>query len=248
MPLPIPVRLGAAALTAFSVLASASAWAQTDADTRLPTDMADRVAACIVCHGSEGRATPDGYYPRIAGKPADYLYHQLLNFRDGRRQYAPMAWLLQNLPDAYLRDIASYFSMQHPPYARIPAGNASPAVLQRGEQLVRQGDPARRTPACVACHGEDLAGLAPAIPGLLGLPRDYLTAQLGAWQGGTRATPEPDCMTQVIAGVPPADIAAVAIWLSAQPVPPDYAPRQAPGAILPLACHGVPQAVAPEAP
>ena len=48
--------------------------------------MAERVRACTACHGKEGRATSDGYYPRIAGKPAGYLYNQLVNFRDGRRQ------------------------------------------------------------------------------------------------------------------------------------------------------------------
>jgi cytochrome c553 len=39
------------------------------------------VAACTLCHGKEGVAGTDGYYPRIAGKPAGYLYQQLLNFR-----------------------------------------------------------------------------------------------------------------------------------------------------------------------
>ena len=29
--------------------------------------MASRVLACTACHGQEGRATPDGYFPRIAG-------------------------------------------------------------------------------------------------------------------------------------------------------------------------------------
>src|SRR5690554_1511537 len=76
----------------------------------LPDNMADRVLACTACHGEEGRAGADGYYPRIAGKPVEYLYHQLLNFRDGRRQYQPMTWLLQNLPDSYLHDIAEHFS------------------------------------------------------------------------------------------------------------------------------------------
>jgi hypothetical protein len=33
---------------------------------------------------SRGPRRADGYYPRIAGKPAGYLYNQLLNFRDGR--------------------------------------------------------------------------------------------------------------------------------------------------------------------
>src|SRR4051812_46822445 len=65
-----------------------------------------RVAPCMTCHGKEGRATSDGYYPRIAGKPAGYLYNQLLNFRDGRRrQYPLMIYMVQHLSDTYLQEI-----------------------------------------------------------------------------------------------------------------------------------------------
>ena len=34
------------------------------------------------------------------------------------------------------------------------------------------------------------------VPGLLGLPRDYLNGQLGAWRSGQRRAVEPDCMAQ----------------------------------------------------
>ena len=51
----------------------------------VPDTMARRTMACTGCHGEQGRATSDGYYPRNAGKPAGYLYNQLLKFRDGRR-------------------------------------------------------------------------------------------------------------------------------------------------------------------
>ena len=36
----------------------------------VPASMASRVLACTACHGKEGRATAEGYFPRIAGKPA----------------------------------------------------------------------------------------------------------------------------------------------------------------------------------
>ena len=58
---------------------------------------------CTACHGPQGRASPEGYVPRIAGKPAAYLHHQLLNFRDGRRAHAGMGYLLETLSDAALR-------------------------------------------------------------------------------------------------------------------------------------------------
>ena len=78
--------------------------------------MAERTRACTACHGEQGKAGPDGYYPRIAGKPAGYLYNQLQNFQQGRRQYDLMARLIEPLPDAYLRDMAQYFSGLKVPY------------------------------------------------------------------------------------------------------------------------------------
>ena len=78
--------------------------------------MAQRVQACTGCHGAQGRAASDGYYPRIAGKPAKYLFNQLVSFRDGRRDYALMTNLLAPLTDAYLREIADHFASLEIPY------------------------------------------------------------------------------------------------------------------------------------
>ncbi|MFX8731522.1 hypothetical protein ABTM48_20075, partial [Acinetobacter baumannii] len=66
-----------------------------------------------------------------------------------------------------------------------------------------------------------MTGMAPFIPGLLGLPRDYLIAQLGAWQTGTRKAHGPDCMQQIARRLNPQDIAAVSTWLAAQTIPGD---------------------------
>ena len=45
----------------------------------------------------------------------------LQNFREGRRRNATMTYLVSNLPDAYLQEIAAYFAALHPPYAAPPA-------------------------------------------------------------------------------------------------------------------------------
>ncbi len=118
--------------------------------------LAARLAACTVCHGKQGRAAPDGYHPRIAGKPAGYLLHQLQNFRDGRRRYGPMVTLVDPLPDDYLREIAAHFAALDLPYAAPLPPQAPPEVLARGRRLALQGDTARGLPACAACHGEAL--------------------------------------------------------------------------------------------
>ncbi|WP_144634958.1 c-type cytochrome [Bordetella genomosp. 13] len=219
-------------------LAAAPARA-ADADAKAvlqPGTMAARVAACTACHGEQGRAGSDGYYPRLAGKPQDYLYHQLLNFRDGRRQYRPMQHLLANLPDAYLHEIAGYFAQQHVPYPAAASSNVPAVQLDHGRMLVTQGDPARGLAACAACHGAALGGMQPAIPGLLGLPRDYLVSQIGGWKNARRQAAAPDCMAEVASKLTPEDISAVSAWLSSQPVEPGYAPEPAGSATLPAQC------------
>jgi cytochrome c553 len=84
-----------------------------------------------------------------------------------------------------------------------------------------------------------MTGLAPFIPGLLGLPRDYLNAQLGAWRSGQRRALPPDCMAQVAQRLSAEDIGAVSAWLAAQPVPANSTPAPAPAVPLPIACGGV---------
>ncbi len=186
---------------------------------RIADTLAQRLVACSTCHGEQGRATPGGYQPRLAGKPAGYLYNQLLNFRDGRRLYGPMVTLVDPLSDAYLREMAEHYAALDLPYATPAAANESAAVLARGRTLALQGDTAKRLPACAACHGPALTGVLPATPGLLGLPRDYIAGQLGAWVNGQRRAHAPDCMAQLARRLDGGDLAAVSAWLASQPVP-----------------------------
>src|SRR5665213_2405546 len=160
----------------------------------VPDTLAQRLVACSACHGKQGEGVRrNGYYPRIGGKPADYLYHQLTNFRDGKRGFPQMVYFVRHLSDAYLREIASYYSGLHPPYPP-PAPAASAALMAHGDALVHDGDRTRAIPACVACHGDALTGTLPAIPALVGLFPDYITSQLESWQRGIRHAVAPDCV------------------------------------------------------
>jgi cytochrome c553 len=208
---------------------------------QIPDSIAQRALACAACHGEEGRATREGFFPRIAGKPAAYLYNQLVNFREGRRQYPMMTYMVAHLSDVYLEEMAGYFSSLHPPYPPPQTAAVPPATVERGRRLVINGDASRNIPACTACHGARLTGMLPAIPGLLGLPRDYLNAQFGAWKSGSRRAHAPDCMAEISRQLTPEDVGAITAWLSSQPVPVDMHPAPSATAKLPIACGSHPQ-------
>jgi cytochrome c553 len=186
--------------------------------------MAQRAQACTGCHGKEGRATNAGYFPRIAGKPAGYLYNQLLNFREKRRHNPAMTSLLENLSDAYLRELAEYFAALDLPYPSAQTTSAARSETERGESLIRRGDATKNMPACDQCHGASLTGVLPAVPGLLGLSKDYLIAQLGSWQTGQRHAGVPDCMEKIASRLSPQDVGALTTWLSSQNLPLDTKP------------------------
>ena len=203
----------------------------------IPDSLQQRIAACTTCHGvqGEGRAA-SGYFPRLAGKPAAYLARQLQDFQDGLRKYAPMEYTVRELGPTYMREIAEYFAAQRVPFEQSPVPAVPGAVLQRGAQLLDEGDPSRRIPACASCHGRQLTGVEPSIPGLVGLPYDYISAQLGSWRTHTRATLAPDCMAEVASRLSESDISAVAAALASRQLPADTHALPAGSVKPPLRC------------
>ena len=233
-------RLAARTLAWFRLVCVALGAIASAHGADIPDTLGQRMQPCMVCHGPEGRATTQGFFPRIAGKPATYLYNQLVAFRDGRRSNSTMAYFVDHMSDAYLQEIAGYFAALDLPYAAPPRPNATPVQLTRGETLVRQGDRALGVPACAACHGVALTGALPAIPSVLGLPREYLQLQFGAWRVGVRRALAPDCMGHIVSRLTPQDLNDVAAWLASQPVPPNAAPAADITRPLPLPCGSDP--------
>ncbi len=210
-----------------------------------PDTIEARAQGCATCHGPHGEGTRDPSFPRIAGKPAGYLFNQLQNFRDGERSYPPMNYLLAYMNDDYLRELADYFSALQPEPARTaPAGPAAGDLdatsAAAAERLVRHGNAATAVPACERCHGSRLTGMDPGIPGLVGLNGRYIAGQLVSWQVGTRRAKTPDCMHEIAARLTEAEISGVAAWLAAEPVPAPATPAAAGSWTTPIACGSEP--------
>lgn len=200
-------------------LVSSLASAGQSSPIKVPDTIEERVKPCTLCHEDIDRTGLNAYYPRIAGKPAGYLFNQLRNFRDGRRYYQPMAVLLENMSDEYMLEIARYFASLQYVYSRPEPHSLPPDEIQIARKLINTGDSARNLPACNACHGEALMGVEPFIPGLLGLPHAYLAAQFGGWRnGGVMRGQTPDCMSEIAKKLTQEEVYALAAWLPAQPV------------------------------
>ena len=217
---PLGPRADAATTPAFATLNSMEARAQ----------------GCVTCHGRNGEGTSNGRFPRIAGKPAGYLYNQLIAFRNGTRHYPPMNYLVAYLPDAYLREMAEHYAKLRPPFGKKDDSPVDAAMLKRGRGIATTGDPGIGIPPCIACHGERLTGMEPGIPGLVGLRAAYITAQLTRWRVGNRHAAEPDCMKRIVTRLSESDIAAVAAWLARQDAPADLSPDSSNLVRMPLAC------------
>ena len=234
-------RRAAATRVAQLALALLAPFCASAQDAALPAfkqldSMEARVQGCVTCHGQSGQGTNSGYYPRIAGKPAGYLYNQLIAFRDGTREYPPMNYLVAYLPDSYLREMAEHYAALRPPYPKLEPPPADAAMLARGQALVTQGDAQKAIPGCVACHGAGLTGMSPGIPGLVGLRPTYVAAQLTRWKVGDRRAAEPDCMKRIATRLSEPDIAAVSLWLARQEPPKDPSPESSNLVRMPFAC------------
>jgi cytochrome c553 len=225
------------AFAASVLFAAAPARAADPGSPEFADTIEQRLLACSACHGKQGEGSRrNEYYPRIAGKPAQYLYRQLVSFRDGKRTYPQMVYFSRHLSDEYLMEIATYYSKLQPPFPTPIQPSATKDALARGEALVRNGDPAKGIPACAACHGKALTGMQPGIPGLVGLYPDYINAQMGAWQGGVRHATEPDCMAKIAAKLSGTDSSAVAAYLAYQPGTPTTLPAPESKQKLPMPC------------
>ncbi len=72
-------------------------------------------AACVICHGQDGKGDAAKLIPSLAGQPPGYLRDQMLLFKQDRRNPGDAAikavkTLMQSIPDETYTDLAAYYS------------------------------------------------------------------------------------------------------------------------------------------
>ena len=141
----------------------------------------DLFSTCAACHGADGRGTPDGEIPAIAGQHGSVLLKQIADFRYDQRWNERMQHFTDRhvLPDAQaVTDVAAY-AMSLPRFPRTSTGIGDGTALNEGAKVYfRQ---------CEGCHGPLGEGdLLRRRPRLAGQHYAYLLRQLEETAGGLR--------------------------------------------------------------
>ena len=182
-----------------------------------------KAAVCSACHGANG-ISPAPMFPNLAGQRAEYLYWQLVEFKQEARPDSPMTSQVANLDDASLRDLAAWFASLPP--ASPAATAAHSAGSDRGGMLYRNGDPSMGIPPCQGCHGANGDGHAWAAddatyrtyPMLHGQHADYVAQRLKDFRDGKHLSSSSDrVMTPVARTLDDDAIKAVAAWIESGP-------------------------------
>lgn len=178
------------------------------ADTGDPEAGAQKAVVCGACHGMNGNSV-NPEWPNLAGQHASYIAAQLELFKQGVRNNVIMAPNAMILGEQDMADLGAYFARQP-----LQGLEADPSLVARGEQLYRGGDATRDLPACIACHGPQGEGNAPAqYPALRAQHSLYTYTQLKAYASGERKAAGNEIMQFVAAKLSDEDMRSVASYL-----------------------------------
>lgn len=135
---------------------------------------------CAGCHGEKG-VSVNPSVPSLAGQQANYLFKQLIDYKEGSRENPIMSGLAKTLSNQDAADLAVGYSTQ-------PKAILSTAAITYplAEVLVKQGNSERMLPPCEVCHGGKGEGQKMDLPALAGQNASYLSASLQAFKAGTR--------------------------------------------------------------
>lgn len=175
-----------------------------------PEAGAARASTCVACHGPAG-ISPLGAFPNLAGQQMAYLAKQIREIRDGERDVAQMAGLLDDYSDEDAWNVAAFYAAEAPEQGQA---DDVPEELARGETLYRAGDAAAGIPACSACHGPSGGGIgSAAYPALSGQHPDYTLHALDAFASGERDNDPDGVMGEIARRLNEADRQALANYL-----------------------------------
>ena len=166
-------------------------------------------AVCAACHGADGNSS-NAAWPSLAGQHASYIYKQLKDFKEGRRNDATMVGMVALLNDEDMKNVAAYFESQQ---AKAVAFDAD--MVAAGENIYRGGITETKVAACMSCHSPGGTGNGPAgWPSLKGQYPECLVVQLQNFKMGLRANDSGKMMRNVVVRMSDLEMKSVAAYIA----------------------------------
>jgi cytochrome c553 len=168
--------------------------------------------ACTSCHGAEAEGLAAAGFPRLAGLSAEYMQKQLADFASGKRANPIMQPIAAALSAEEIEAVTTMLANKpRPQVERISRAALAEAP---GAVLALRGAWERNVPECVACHGPSGVGVGSVFPPLMGQSAQYLSAQLLAWQQGTRKNDPNDLMGHIARSLTEGEVKAVSAYFA----------------------------------
>lgn len=169
--------------------------AQDDAAVRAKAE------PCFACHGPNGNSTnPD--YPILAGQTWRYIYIELKDFKERRRNDPQMSPMAANLSDQDMMALANFFAAQ----------KQAPIPFKADAAKVEAGRKTSDAALCPMCHLGGFVGQN-EIPRVAGQWPQYIKKQLEDFKA-KRRTNDAGNMTSVAYGLSKRDIDNLAQYIA----------------------------------
>ena len=162
-----------------------------------------KAEACVACHGPNGNSQA-GMFPVLAGQNERYIYLQLRDYKEGRRNNAMMSAVAAGLEKQDMKDLATYFSQQK--QART-GFKVDPARVQAGAKKAEES-------LCAMCHLGGMKGQN-EVPRVAGQQPEYVINQFKAFKARER-TNDAGNMTSLAQTLSEEDMINLAHWISDQ--------------------------------
>jgi cytochrome c553 len=160
-----------------------------------------KAEACAACHGVDGNAVAT-MFPTLAGQNARYLYLQLKDYKEGRRQNPMMSAMAANLAKEDMQDLAAYFASQKQQRSTF---KADPVRIKAGAAKAEES-------LCAMCHMGGMSGQN-EIPRVAGQHPDYVLMQLKNFKSRERHN-DAGNMTSLAQTLSENDMENLAHWIS----------------------------------
>jgi cytochrome c553 len=159
------------------------------------------VQTCAACHGADGNSK-DPQYPVLAGQSWRYIYNQLRDFKENRRQNPLMSPMAANLTRDQMIALGNHFAAQ----------KAKPVAFQADGKRVEAGKKIADAALCAMCHLGGFVGQN-EIPRVAGQWPQYVKKQLEDFRA-KRRTNDAGNMTSIARNLSDDDIENLAQYIA----------------------------------